>query len=64
VKFNKDDPQYTYGSFHWDSRGRNIVFQRFELDVPFAKPEIMLWHAETGEIQSVVQDASLPNWLP
>lgn len=58
------DPQYTCGSFHWDSWGRNIVFQRFELGVPFAKPEIMLWSAGTGGIQVIARDASLPNWLP
>lgn len=59
-----DDPAYTFGGYQWDPWGQWVVFQRFELGVPFAKPEIMVWSFATGQITPVANDASLPGWLP
>jgi len=59
-----DDLAYTFGGYSWDRWGELVVFQRFELGVPFAKPEVMVWSFATGQITPIVQDASLPGWLP
>jgi Tol biopolymer transport system component len=59
-----DDPQYTYGSYKWDPWSGALLFQRFALGVPFAKPEILIWSAADNSTRVVAQDASLPEWLP
>jgi TolB protein len=59
-----NDLAYTFGGYSWDPSGELVVFQRFELGVPFAKPEVMVWSFATGQITPIVQDASLPGWLP
>lgn len=59
-----NDPQYTYGAYRWDAWSSSLLFQRFELGVPFAKPELMIWSLADGSIQLIAQDASLPAWLP
>jgi len=58
-----DDPKYTYGSYRWDPWSQSLVFQRFELGEPFAKPEIMMWSPGDG-VRLIAQDASMPAWLP
>lgn len=59
-----DDPLYTFGGYRWDAYGRALVFQRFELNKPYATPEVLVWFAETGAITLLVQDAATPEWLP
>ncbi len=59
-----EDPQYTYGSYKWDPWSSAVIFQRFALNVPYAKPEILLWHMADNSTQVIAQDASLPQWLP
>jgi Tol biopolymer transport system component len=58
-----DDPKYTYGAYRWDPWSQSLVFQRFELGEPFAKPEIMMWSPGDG-VRLIAQDASMPAWLP
>ncbi len=58
------EPQYTYGAYRWDPWSQAILFQRFELGAPFAKPEILLWSFISNTTQPIAQDASLPAWLP
>lgn len=59
-----DDPQYTYGAYRWDAWSGSLLFQRFELGTPFAKPELMIWSLADNSTQLIAQDASLPAWLP
>jgi Tol biopolymer transport system component len=59
-----DDPQYTYGAYRWSPWSDSLIFQRFELGVPFAKPEILLWSLADNSVQVLVTDASLPAWMP
>ena len=59
-----DDPRYTYGAYRWSPWSDSLIFQRFELGVPFAKPEILWWSAADNSVQVLATDASLPAWLP
>lgn len=58
------DPQYTYGAYRWSPWSDSLIFQRFELGGPLAKPEILWWSAADNLVQVLVTDASLPAWLP
>ncbi len=58
------DPNYTFGGYRWNAWGDALVFQRFEMNKPFATPEIVVWSMTTGEMQVLVVDAATPEWLP
>jgi len=59
-----DDPQYTYGAYRWDAWSESLLFQRFELGQPFAKPEIFLWSSADDSTRLIAEDATMPAWLP
>jgi TolB protein len=59
-----DNPLYTFGGYHWDAYGRALVFQRFELNKPYATPEVLVWFAESGTTLFLAQDAATAEWLP
>jgi TolB protein len=59
-----NDPLYTFGGYRWDAYGRALVFQRFELNKPYAMPEVLVWFAETNTFTLLAQDAATPEWLP
>jgi Tol biopolymer transport system component len=56
--------EYTYGAYRWNPWSDGLVFQRFALGVPFAKPEILLWSATDNSVRVFASDASMPAWLP
>jgi Tol biopolymer transport system component len=58
------DPNFTHGGYRWDPWGRALVFQRFEMNKPYASPEILVWDKATGAINALVTDAATPEWLP
>lgn len=58
------DAAYTYGGYQWDAWGGALVFQRFELNKPFATPEVAVWIKATNAILPLVKDAATPAWLP
>ncbi|MBL8045972.1 MAG: PD40 domain-containing protein, partial [Anaerolineales bacterium] len=58
------DSTYTHGGYRWNPAGTALVFQRFEIDKPFATPEVAVWDEATNTITPLAQDASLPEWLP
>lgn len=58
------DPRYTYGSYQWDPWGARLVFQRFELNVPYATPELVVWTAADDTLTVVAADGAMPDWLP
>jgi Tol biopolymer transport system component len=58
------DPAYTFGGYRWDPWGTGLVFQRFELNTPYATPEVGVWSAVTGAVTILVADGATPEWLP
>lgn len=58
------DPAYSYGGCRWDPSGRTIVFQRFRLNDPAARPEIFTLDLDSGEQQRIAEDAWSPGWQP
>lgn len=58
------DAKYTHGGYQWDAWGQALVFQRFEMNVAFAVPELVVWDRTTNEQTVIARDASLPRWLP
>ena len=48
----------------WDASGRRIVFQRFSLGGPGARPEIWTVDVKTGAMEQVADNAFLPAWVP
>jgi Tol biopolymer transport system component len=58
------EPQSTAGAYRWDPWGRSVVFQRLQLGVANATPEIWLWQASDESTRRIASDATLPRWLP
>ncbi len=58
------DVKYTHGGYRWDAGGQALVFQRFEMNVAFAMPELVVWDMTTGAQTVVAREASLPMWMP
>lgn len=54
----------THGSYAWDPSGEMLVFQRFNLDDPRARPQIAVWHRADGRIEMVAESGHSPAWLP
>ncbi len=59
-----DEIEYTYGAYRWNSWSDGLIFQRFALGVPFAKPDILLWLVADNSVRVFASDASMPAWLP
>jgi TolB protein len=58
------DGKYTHGGYRWDAWGQALVFQRFEMNVAFAAPEVAVWDMPTGQQTVIARDATLPTWAP
>jgi Tol biopolymer transport system component len=58
------DGRFNFGGYRWSPWGDAILLQRFELGVPYARPEVVIWEAATGQIRRLAEGASLPQWLP
>lgn len=58
------DDQYNHAAMHWDASGSRIVFQRFALQDPDARPEIWSLDLNTNAIEKVADNAYLPDWVP
>jgi Tol biopolymer transport system component len=48
----------------WSPDGSYIVFQQARLGESNTKPEISVWDVQTGSINTIAEDAALPEWLP
>ena len=59
-----DDALYTFGGYRWDPWGTALVLQRFEMNKPYATPEVLVWTAATNTLLPLVPDGSTPEWLP
>lgn len=58
------DPGYTFGGYRWDPWGTGLVFQRFEMNKPYATPEVVVWSRAIGALTVLVADGATPEWLP
>lgn len=59
-----DDQTYGQSNLTLNPAGDTVLFQRFPLGQPGARPEIWTYRLATGELRRIVVNGSLPNWLP
>lgn len=65
-----EDPRYFNGFFSWDPQGDSLVIQRFpELTEDGqvnnnGRPEVWIYHVNTGELTRVATNAYFPRWVP
>jgi Tol biopolymer transport system component len=59
-----DDQSYGQSNLSLNPTGDTIVFQRFPLGKPGARPEIWTFYLTTGDLRRIVVNGTLPNWLP
>jgi Tol biopolymer transport system component len=58
------DEGYTYLNYHYDPAGRYIIYQRTELGIAFAIPEVFVFDTETKQTEPVISGGAFPAWLP
>jgi Tol biopolymer transport system component len=58
------DEGYTYLNYHYDPAGRYIIYQRAELGIAFAVPEIFVFDEETKQTELLISGGAFPAWLP
>jgi Tol biopolymer transport system component len=58
------DADYNHSGMRWDVSGQRIVFQRFPVNAPGARPEVWTYDLTTGELTQVAENAFLPDWVP
>jgi Tol biopolymer transport system component len=63
-RFITNDPTYSYNGYSWDVCGQTLLLQRVEVNKQGAKPETVIWTMATGEMRVLIQDISIPVWLP
>jgi TolB protein len=59
-----DQQNYTHGSIHWSPAGDLLVFQRLELGVGMARPEVVVWNQDENTFTVLAEDAYQPKWQP
>jgi len=59
-----NSPQISHGPPAWSPDGRTLLFQRFNLEDPAARPEVWQLRLEDGGLTLVAEGAYLPAWLP
>ncbi len=58
------EPGYTYQYLAWDPWGRQLLFQRLALGVPFPPLETLVYDIATGETDLWQVDGGAARWLP
>jgi Tol biopolymer transport system component len=58
------DYAFSHFELSWSPDERWIVAQRFELAEPYARPQVWLVDAVTGEGRALAEDAMQPAWVP
>jgi Tol biopolymer transport system component len=58
------DEGFSYLNYRYDPTGRYIVYQRAELGIAYAIPDIILYDEEKKQSTFVVSGGSFPAWLP
>lgn len=59
-----EDAGASFAAYSWDPNGRQLVFQRFQLESSQSTPQVMTWQRETKTFQVIAEDAAQPQWLP
>lgn len=59
-----DKPLYAHASYHWMPTSDTLLYQRVELSKPNPIPEIAVWDMGTDQSRVLVENGSLPLWLP
>lgn len=58
------DPTYSNSNLSVDPTGNTILFQRFPLDKPGARPEIWIYRLATKQLERVSPNGASPRWMP
>jgi len=58
------DEGFSYLNYRYDPTGRYIVYQRAELGIAYAIPEIILYDEEMNQTAFLISGGSFPAWLP
>jgi len=59
-----DDATRHFAVPGWNPAGKSLVYQGTISGSSSAKPQVLVWDAQTGESSLVSEDAFLPGWLP
>jgi Tol biopolymer transport system component len=59
-----DDEGYTYLNYHYDPTGRYLIYQRANLGIAYAVPEVFLFEEGANQTSLVIHGGSFPSWLP
>ena len=58
------DAAYYHAAVSWDPSGERIIFQRYPLRQPGARPSVWTYDLGTGELRQVADNAMMPQWIP
>jgi Tol biopolymer transport system component len=58
------DPAYYHAGAQWDAAGQRIIFQRYPLQQPGARPGVWTYDLKTGELRQIADNALMPQWVP
>jgi Tol biopolymer transport system component len=59
-----DDPVYNHTALAWSPDGRYLAFMVLPRADGSSNPTVMLYDAQTGDIEAVAEGAFLPGWWP
>ncbi|GAP14389.1 periplasmic component of the Tol biopolymer transport system [Longilinea arvoryzae] len=59
-----EDLTASFAAYSWDPNGRQLVFQRFQLESSQSTPQVMTWQKDDKAFQVIAEDAARPQWLP
>lgn len=59
-----DEFTYSHGAYSWDTQGKQVLYQRFQIGSSTARPEVWIWDQISASARQIAADAALPVWLP
>jgi hypothetical protein len=58
------DPTYSQSNLSVDPTGSTLLFQRFPLNKPGARPEIWIYRLATHQLEQIAPNGASPRWMP
>ena len=58
------DQMFSYGFFSWSVDGRMIAYQRLQMGISNASPQVGLWRLEDRSLIILEENAAAPQWIP
>jgi Tol biopolymer transport system component len=58
------DPAYNHAGLSLDRAGERVIFQRYSLQQPDARPSVWTYDLKTGELRQIADNALMPQWVP